>query len=91
MRQLLQKAITQIEKLPPDEQDAIAERILADLADEEEWSRLFSATTDEQWDRLAEAVRRDATEGRLASMDEVFPKSEPTFSLEIIVAEHEDK
>jgi hypothetical protein len=34
MTQLLQQAIAEIEKLPEDEQDAIAARLLAELEDE---------------------------------------------------------
>lgn len=37
MTELLQQAIAKIEKLPPDQQDAIATRFLAELQDEEKW------------------------------------------------------
>jgi len=39
MTDLLQRAIAQIEKLPPDEQDAIALRPLAELADDYDFSK----------------------------------------------------
>lgn len=73
MRELLQQAIAEIEKLPADEQDAIAARIIAELADEQGWTARFNATTDEQWDRLAEAVRREIAVGDITPLDEVFP------------------
>jgi hypothetical protein len=66
MTELLQQAIAEIEKLPAEEQDAIATRILAELADEQAWAVRFSATTDEQWDRLADAVRREIAAGDTA-------------------------
>ncbi len=59
MTELLQRAIAEIQKLPADTQDAIAARILADLEDEQAWAAQFAATTDDQWDRMAEQVRRD--------------------------------
>jgi hypothetical protein len=46
MTGLLEKALQQVETLPPEEQDAIARQILADLADEEGWSRRFGETPD---------------------------------------------
>ena len=57
MTDLLQRAITEIGKLPADQQDAIAERILAELKDEQAWATRFDATTDAQWDRMIETVR----------------------------------
>jgi len=73
MTALLQQAIAEIEKLPAEEQDAIATRILAELADEQAWAARFNATTDEQWDRLSGAVRREIKAGETAPLDDVFP------------------
>lgn len=73
MTELLQRAIAEIEKLPVEEQNAIATRILAELADEQAWTDRFMATTDEQWDRLTEAVRREIAAGDTTSLDDVFP------------------
>jgi len=75
MTKLLQQLIAEIEKLPDKEQDALAARILAELADEEAWTARFNATTDEQWDRLTEAVRREIAAGETAPLDDVFPPS----------------
>ncbi|TVQ53956.1 MAG: hypothetical protein EA366_12370 [Spirulina sp. DLM2.Bin59] len=59
MTKLLQEAIAQIEKLPPDQQDAIAPRFLAELQDEQKWETRFTATTDDQWDQMAVMVRQE--------------------------------
>ena len=73
MRGLLQQAIAEIEKLPPEGQDAIATRILAELADEQAWASRFNATSDEQWERLTQAVRREIAAGETTPLDDVFP------------------
>ena len=59
MADLLEQVVAEIQKLPADQRDAIAARILTDLKDDQAWTERFEATTDEQWDRLAEAVRAD--------------------------------
>jgi hypothetical protein len=73
MTELLQRAIAELQRLPAEAQDAIAVRILADLEDERAWAAQFSATTDDQWDRMAEQVRRDIAEGDTVQLDDVFP------------------
>jgi hypothetical protein len=73
MTDLLQRAVAEIEKLPAEEQDAIAARILAEVADEEAWAASFRATSDYQWDRLAEVARHEIAAGDTAPLDEVFP------------------
>ncbi len=75
--QLLQQAIVKLEKLPPDQQDAIATRLLAELEDEQAWTTRFEATTDEQWDRLAASVRQDIAAGDTIPLDDVFPSTAP--------------
>ena len=45
MTELLERAIIEIGKLPAPEQDAIASRLLTELANENEWVTRFSATT----------------------------------------------
>lgn len=72
MTELLQQAIAEIEKLPPDEQDAIAARILADLEDERAWRIQFEATTNEQWDKLAATVRQEIASGDTLPLDDLF-------------------
>lgn len=71
---LLKRAIAELEKLPEKDQDVIGERLLAELEDEQAWSARFKATTDEQWDRLAESVKHEISTGNTSSIDEVFPQ-----------------
>jgi hypothetical protein len=73
MTELLQQAIAQIQKLPPDQQDAIASRFLAELQDEQKWEARFTATTDDQWDQMAAMVRQEIASGETVPSDTVFP------------------
>ena len=73
MIRLLEQAIVEIEKLPEDAQNAIAARLLADLADEQAWAARFAATTDTQWDRMTAMVRQEIAAGDTTSLDDVFP------------------
>jgi len=63
MTQLLQQALAEIEKLPDGEQDAIAARILEEIADERRWDEAFARSQD-QLGRMAERVREDIRAGR---------------------------
>ena len=76
MTTLLQRAFTEAEKLPAEDQDAIAVRLLAEVEDERHWTAQFAATTDEQWDRMAEEVRKEIAAGRTQPLDVVFPPNE---------------
>ena len=73
MTELLGRVIAELEKLPEDEQDAIATRLLAELEDERAWKVCFESTTNEQWDRLASMVRQEIVAGDTTPLDEVFP------------------
>jgi hypothetical protein len=73
MTALLEQAMAAIEQLPADAQDAIATRLLAEVADEHAWSGRFEATTDAQWDRIAASVRQAIATEDLGSLDDVFP------------------
>jgi hypothetical protein len=73
MTELLQQVIAQIQQLPPDQQDAIASRFLAELQDERQWESRFAATTDDQWDQMAAMVRQEIATGDTVPLDEVFP------------------
>ena len=73
MTTLLAQALAAIEQLPADAQDAIATRLLAEVADEQAWAARFAATTDAQWDRIAESVRHAIATGDLVPLDDVFP------------------
>ncbi|MBI3119478.1 MAG: hypothetical protein HYZ00_12360 [Candidatus Hydrogenedentes bacterium] len=63
MTELLLKALAEVNKLPDADQDAIAAWILAVMADEQAWADAFEATSDAQWDRMVEMVRRDMAAG----------------------------
>jgi hypothetical protein len=73
MTELLQQVIAQIEKLPLDRQDAIAAICMAELQDEQKWETRFESTTDEQWDRIAEMVRKEIATGETFPLNTVFP------------------
>jgi hypothetical protein len=72
MTQLLEKAIAEAKKTPPEVQDAIASRILTELRDEEAWEEAFAKTRDGQWDRLAARVRDEIDSGDTDSLDELL-------------------
>lgn len=73
MTELLQQVISEIEKLPAEEQNAIATRLLAEIKNEQGWKIRFAATTDNQWDSIAEMVRQEIASGEITPLDEVFP------------------
>ncbi len=75
MIKLLEQAVAEIEKLPEDAQDAIAARLLADLADEKAWADRFVATTEAQWKRMAALVRQEIGAEDTIPLDDVFPSS----------------
>ena len=77
MADLLEQVVAEIQKLPQDQRDAIAARILIDLKDDQAWTECFEATTDEQWDRLAEAARKEIAAGDTVPLDDVFPVNQP--------------
>jgi len=73
MTELLRQVVAEIEKLPAEQQDAIATRLLAELKDEKAWEKRFTATTDKQWDKLAQMVRQEIADGETSPLDDVFP------------------
>ena len=75
MIKLLEQAVAEIEKLPEDAQDAIAARLLADLADEKAWAARFAATSETQWERMAALVRQQIDSEEPIPLDDVFPAS----------------
>lgn len=77
MTSLLQRALAEAEKLPAEDQDAIASRLLEEVEDEKRWAASFAATSDEQWARLAEQMRADIAAGRTHPLDDIFPPDDP--------------
>lgn len=63
MTELLQRVIAELKKLPEDEQDAIATRLLAELEDERARKVGFESTTNQQWDRLALTIPQEIIPG----------------------------
>ncbi len=78
MTSRLRDALTEAEKLPAEDQDAIASRLLAEVEDERGWAARFAATTEDQWDRIAAAVREDVATRGTRPLEEVFPPDEPS-------------
>lgn len=73
---LLQQAISELEKLPTEDQNALAARWLTEIKDEQRWADQFAATTDKQWDKLAGLVRREIAEGDAMSLDDFLDNSD---------------
>ena len=46
MTDLLAKALTEVKKLPPSEQDALAAMLLQELATEQRWTESFAKSQD---------------------------------------------
>ena len=67
MTQLLERALTEVYKLPPEEQDAIAALILEELEDEQRWNKVFAGSEDKSA-QLANKVRADIKAGRIRKM-----------------------
>jgi hypothetical protein len=72
MTELLEEAIAKVQQLPPSEQDAIAQLILDELADEQQWNQAFERSQ-EALSRLAVQVRADIQAGKVKplGMDEL--------------------
>ncbi len=68
MTKLLEQAIAQLKTLSDEEQDAIASRLLAEMADELQWQSQFASTTDQQWDQMAAIVRQEIDSSTLRTM-----------------------
>ena len=67
MTQLLEKVLTEVYKLPPEKQDAIAAMILEELEDEQLWDKAFAESQD-KLAQLARKVRADIKAGRIRKM-----------------------
>lgn len=67
MTQLLEKALIEVYKLPPELQDFIAAIILEELEDERRWDKTFAESQD-LLAKLAEETRADIKAGRVKQM-----------------------
>ena len=63
MTRLLEKALLQINELPPEQQDAIASLILDEISDDRRWDNAF-ANSQQKLSQLADKVRSDIQAGR---------------------------
>ena len=68
MTKLLEKAFAEAAKLPDDDQDALAQAVLAELASERRWDELFAASPDMLSDLAAEALAQHRA-GRTKPLD----------------------
>lgn len=68
MTHRLEEAFRAASRLPPAEQDVLAEIILAEVASEDEWDRRFAATPD-ALARLADEAHAEYVEGRTEALD----------------------
>ena len=67
MTQLLEKVLTEVYKLPPEKQDAIAAVILEELEDERLWDKAFAESQD-KLAQLARKVRADIKADHIKKM-----------------------
>ena len=68
MTKLLEKAFQEAAKLSDDDQDALAQAVLAELASERRWDELFAASTD-VLSELAEEALAEHRAGRTKPLD----------------------
>jgi hypothetical protein len=68
MTKLLKKAFAEASSLPPAEQDAVANWLLAELASERRWDEAF-ASSRSALERLAEEALEDHRAGRTRKLD----------------------
>ena len=68
MTHMLHEALKRLEELPPERQDAVASRLLDDLADDRRWDERLDETSD-QVDDLADAVLKRHAEGKTIERD----------------------
>ena len=69
MTALLEQVLAEAAKLPPSEQDVLASRLLAELAQEDDFDRTITATSD----TLANAARQALAEHRRGLTQELDP------------------
>jgi hypothetical protein len=73
MTELLKRALAEIENLPDEAQDAIAARLLEEIADEAACASRFAGTTDEHWSKRAHMAHIDLDEQSSIVLENLFP------------------
>ena len=69
MTKLLQDAFAKVSELPPAEQDVLASRLLAELAEDDEFDRAIAASSD----KLARLAQEALDEYRTGQTQELDP------------------
>ncbi|MGK7883080.1 MAG: hypothetical protein AB4057_00450 [Crocosphaera sp.] len=64
MTELLEKVITELKKLPPDQQDAIASRWMDELKDEFQWQETLEQPQSSFLDELAKKALNESSQGK---------------------------
>ena len=73
MTELLKKAINALEQLPASEQDAMAQQILEELQDEEQWEASFNDPRSEiVLDQLISRAKEQIGQGKISDLDEIL-------------------
>jgi hypothetical protein len=67
MTQLLERALEEVRKLSPADQDAIASIILEEIRDEDLWEQTFARSQD-KLARMAAKAREDIQAGRIREL-----------------------
>jgi hypothetical protein len=73
MTALLEKALTEISKLPPPQQEEVASWLLAELEDEARWAESFSRSSS-PLERLADAALAEQRSGLLEAWHGYFSR-----------------
>ena len=68
MTALLEQAMSRIQQLPEDEQNAMAEIILAELEDESRWDAAFAKSHD-LLERMADEAEAEDSAGKTRELD----------------------
>lgn len=68
MTTMLEKALAEASRLPPDEQDALAAVLLDEIASEERWRKAFAGSAD-QLARLAQDALDEHRAGKTTPLD----------------------
>ena len=79
MASIVQRVTKELKNLPPEKQEyygtALLEAIEADQKEDQKWEAAFAATTDEQWEKMAERARRQHRRGESLTLDDFLAAS----------------
>jgi hypothetical protein len=71
MTELLKRAFEAVSKLPPETQDAIAARMLAELEDESRWDMAFAGSRD-KLSELADDAIEEFKAGKTVPLEDIL-------------------